>query len=244
MSYDGERCILTVPKNELSSEDVNGIKEWLTNHDAYIVYKTTNSTTYQLTPEEVTTLLGTNNIWADCGPSTVEYPCDTKTYVDNGIGEVENTLTQLDSAKAAKVDLTDISQTSPNCTVANGIAKGTYFYLDGDLARAKELINENATFTLGTNYELVTAGGLNSLAEQIGTLFTLLQNISISPNSYTDVDYPAGYTQYHTMIVSVLIASIYHDYTNINVVLNESKIRVYNNSSQSWTGVKILLTKI
>lgn len=29
--------------------------------------------TYQLTPTEVTTLLGQNNVWADCGPSTVEY---------------------------------------------------------------------------------------------------------------------------------------------------------------------------
>ena len=38
--------------------------------------------TYQLTPEEVTTLLGQNNIWADCGPSTVEYGADTKLYID------------------------------------------------------------------------------------------------------------------------------------------------------------------
>ena len=38
--------------------------------------------TVQLTPTEVTTLLGQNNIWSDTGSSTVEYPADTKLYID------------------------------------------------------------------------------------------------------------------------------------------------------------------
>lgn len=80
--------------------------------------------------------------------------------------ELRNTLTQLDSAKAAKVDLTNISQTSPNCTVTNGITKGTYFYLDGVLTRAIEAISENAPFT-SSNCETVTAGGLNDLKNSL-----------------------------------------------------------------------------
>jgi len=30
---------------------------------------------------EITTLLGTNNVWADCGPVSVDYPADTKLYI-------------------------------------------------------------------------------------------------------------------------------------------------------------------
>ena len=38
-----------------------------------------------LTPTEVKTILGENNIWADCGDSTVEYRADTKLYIDKKI---------------------------------------------------------------------------------------------------------------------------------------------------------------
>lgn len=38
--------------------------------------------TYQLTPQEVKTLLGTNNVWADTGDTSVTYAADTKIYCD------------------------------------------------------------------------------------------------------------------------------------------------------------------
>ena len=38
------------------------------------VYKLATPITYQLTPQEIRTLLGTNNIWADTGDVTVNYP--------------------------------------------------------------------------------------------------------------------------------------------------------------------------
>lgn len=38
-----------------------------------LVYPIYNPLTYQLTPQDVMTLLGTNNIWADTGDVTVEY---------------------------------------------------------------------------------------------------------------------------------------------------------------------------
>lgn len=50
-----------------------------------LVYPLATPVTYQLTPTEVTTLLGTNNIWSDCGDSTVEYRADTKLYIDKKI---------------------------------------------------------------------------------------------------------------------------------------------------------------
>ena len=38
-----------------------------------LVYELSTPQTYQLTPQEVELLLGTNNLWTDCGDSTVEY---------------------------------------------------------------------------------------------------------------------------------------------------------------------------
>lgn len=50
-----------------------------------IVYELATPTTYQLTPTEVKTLLGANNIFADTGAVDVEYCADTKKYIDNAI---------------------------------------------------------------------------------------------------------------------------------------------------------------
>ena len=38
--------------------------------------------TYQLTPQQVNTLPGINNFWANCGPVSVEFRADTKLYID------------------------------------------------------------------------------------------------------------------------------------------------------------------
>ena len=77
--------------------------------------------------------------------------------------ELKNTLTQLDGAKAPKSDLASpTNKTTPN-NDENQITKGTFFYLNGDLARAKEDIGANAPFTSGTNYELISNGGFNDI---------------------------------------------------------------------------------
>ena len=53
------------------------------------VYELATPVTYQLTESEIsailTTLYGTNNIWSNTGDVTVEYPADTKLYIDNKI---------------------------------------------------------------------------------------------------------------------------------------------------------------
>lgn len=53
----------------------------------YLVYPLATPTTVQLTPTEVTTLLGTNNIWADTGDVTeVTIRCDTALYIAKLVG--------------------------------------------------------------------------------------------------------------------------------------------------------------
>ena len=47
-----------------------------------IVYLLATPQTYQLTPQEIRSLLGNNNIWADTGNSSVTYRADIKKYID------------------------------------------------------------------------------------------------------------------------------------------------------------------
>lgn len=53
--------------------------------DVQIVITLATPQTYQLTPQEVETLLGVNNIWADTGDTSSTYKADTKRYIDNKI---------------------------------------------------------------------------------------------------------------------------------------------------------------
>lgn len=51
-------------------------KTYLASNPISLCYKLANPTTVQLTPAEVRTLLGTNNVWSDAGSMAVEYRAD------------------------------------------------------------------------------------------------------------------------------------------------------------------------
>lgn len=63
--------------------------------------------------------------------------------------------------------LTSIQTTGATNTTGSTINAGTYFYLNGVLVRAKANIANGASYTLNTNYEVVTAGALNDLEKNI-----------------------------------------------------------------------------
>lgn len=62
---------------------------------------------------------------------------------------------------AEKTDLASIRATGTTNATGAVITSGTYFYLNNTLVQAKVNIASGATFTLDTNYEIVTAGALN-----------------------------------------------------------------------------------
>ena len=62
-------------------------------------------------------------------------------------------------------DLASISQNGT--TASQAIAADTYFYLNDSLVRSKIAIASGDTFTLNTNYEVVTAGALNELVTKM-----------------------------------------------------------------------------
>lgn len=62
---------------------------------SYMLYELETPVTYPLTPVEVETLLGVNNIWADTGDVSVTYPADTKLYIDKKFAELSAAITAL-----------------------------------------------------------------------------------------------------------------------------------------------------
>ena len=53
-----------------------------------MVYFLATPTTIQLTPQQIDSLLGRNNVWSDSGDVTVEYIADTKLYIQKVMGAI------------------------------------------------------------------------------------------------------------------------------------------------------------
>lgn len=123
-------------------------------------------------------VINTNAVLAD----------DISTQIGNANTAI-GTLNTTVAGKADKADLTSISETGS--TASRAISAGTYFYLNGTLVRAKTDIASGATFTLNTNYEVVSDGALNLTNNAIilwggnvGTIDTVIQ-LSDSINNYS-----------------------------------------------------------
>lgn len=113
--------------------------------DLQIVYSLATPITYTLMESEISgileTLYGTNNIWADCGDSTVEYTADTKLFIEQLTQPTENDM-----------------------TADHAISAGTFFMIGNTLYLATSQIAAGATITPGTNAtKLSLADALNQL---------------------------------------------------------------------------------
>ena len=68
-----------------------------------LAYPLATPLTVQLTPNQMSTLLGQNNIWADTGDVAVEYRADTKRYID-GVASATAKVTRQMIADSATAD--------------------------------------------------------------------------------------------------------------------------------------------
>ena len=62
-------------------ETIGGMRAYLTDNPLQVVYPLATPQTIQLTPTEVRTLLGTNNVWSD-GDVVVVYSADTALWIE------------------------------------------------------------------------------------------------------------------------------------------------------------------
>lgn len=64
------------------TSDLSGFLADMVQNHLTLAYNITNPTTVQLTPVEVDTILGSNNIYSDCGEVSVKYRADIGLYID------------------------------------------------------------------------------------------------------------------------------------------------------------------
>ena len=105
-----------------------------------LVYELAEPIHYPLTPTEIKTLLGTNNIWSNTGDVSVEYRADTTLYIKR--------LTESDTDMVADANITS----------------GSYFMVGNDLYKATVNIASGASVIVGTNATKVSlAQALNEI---------------------------------------------------------------------------------
>lgn len=78
--YNGETLTANLPETVTS-----GVYDWTNG-----VLTKADGSTVQLTPQQLETLKGTNNIWSDAGATEVTYAVDTKMYIDNLVTALVN----------------------------------------------------------------------------------------------------------------------------------------------------------
>lgn len=124
--------IIGVPSDITSADDW---KAYLANNNLQVVYELATPLTYQLTPQEVSSLLGINNIFADTGDTNVEYRADTVLYADK--------LAKRQSAMIAPVET--------SYTATRNYTTGQLLIVDNTLYKVTANIANGGSITVGTN---------------------------------------------------------------------------------------------
>lgn len=125
----------------IAGDTVTAFTTWLSTNNVQVVYELATPQTYQLTGQQLKTLYGTNNVWADTGNVSVTYPADTKMYIQN--------LTQ---------------PTEDDMTANQAISSGKFFMVGNNLYIATAAIASGAKIIEGTNAtRLSLADALNRL---------------------------------------------------------------------------------
>ena len=78
--------------------------------------------------------------------------------VDDTFVPYAQTNLQLTNGKAERSDLATLNLTGSTNSTGSTINAGTFFYLNGEFCKAITSIANGATFTLNTNFEIVTVG--------------------------------------------------------------------------------------
>jgi len=137
-SYAGE----SLPGVWISDRDVYTPGTMPTN-GAQVVYVVATPTTYTITADQVTTLLGDNTVWMDAdGSIDLTYRADTQKYIDSRIALLNSNLAFIEDGM----------------TASRAYTVGQYVLISGKLYKVTASIASGATFTIGTNVVATTVG--------------------------------------------------------------------------------------
>lgn len=139
--YQGETLTVALPETvtDGSYDWVNGV---LTKADG---------STVQLTPRQLSTLKGTNNIWSDAGVTEVTYAADTKMYADG------------------KDSTAMIGTAEPGMVATKNYASGDFIVVGKSLYKATAAIATGEAITPGTNCAATT------VIEQLAAIYNLIK---------------------------------------------------------------------
>lgn len=70
--------------------DAAAYNAWLANNPITCIYRAAEPERIQLTPQQLSTLKGINNVWSSTGETTLSYVADTKMYIDQRISALLN----------------------------------------------------------------------------------------------------------------------------------------------------------
>ena len=120
-------------------ESKNDMIAWLGLHSFTVVYPLASPIAYGFSDiHEITTLLGTNNIWADCGDVTVTYGA----YLETVKAHAERLGDSILSA---------IAPLEASYTASRTYAVGSYLFVGTKFYKVTQAIAEGGTITPGTN---------------------------------------------------------------------------------------------
>ena len=94
--YDESNIYVKLPKSVLPSADTSGCTQYLQSHNLSICYKLLTPQTVQLTPQEVNSLLGQNNISADTGDIDIVYVKESARIIPNPSGKSDAFLSSIE----------------------------------------------------------------------------------------------------------------------------------------------------
>ena len=101
----------------------------------YCVLSKATPDIYKISAKQITTILGTNNIFADCGDITVTYGADPGLYVDKRITASKSIIASVETAMVA----------------TKTYATGDMLIVGDDLYKATAAITPDETIAVGTN---------------------------------------------------------------------------------------------
>ena len=148
-SYNGE----ALPSTWISDRDVYSSGTTPTT-GAQVVYALATPQTYQLTPRDVYTLLGTNNVWADTGDIAVRYIDVASDYFVDKSAYKSGQLLQDKN----------LAYVENGTRASRAYSVNNYFInANGVLCRITASVSSGGTLIQGTNYIVVTGGLANDL---------------------------------------------------------------------------------
>lgn len=90
-------------------DNLDDANAWLAENQPKFVVALANPTTYQLTPTQINTFLGVNNLWCDTGETSAEYTSDIGLYIDKKIANATNNRNLL-TAPSPVVEVEDVRE--------------------------------------------------------------------------------------------------------------------------------------